>query len=190
MTTLLEKQTRQAEEVLSQAELGKHSHEAITGMVNNLLATPEFMVALGKTFFGRSFANGGRALIADGVAFDKGGFMYVVSYHAEPLRFSPKEVRDYNVRINLTIDKHVRRETPGKFNQKFDRVNSLGLGTYFVEDQDGQIKRFKDGSAGIQGEFQVVPPHVVPEATVEYHDEMAIEKMPQYFGDLYPSATL
>ena len=69
-------ETASTGEILSAAELGQRSHEAIQGMVGNLLTMPEFMTALGKTFFGRSFPHGGRAIIADGVFFRKGQFGY------------------------------------------------------------------------------------------------------------------
>lgn len=159
-------------EYLSRPEEARIAHETATDLANNLLGIPEFNAALGKTFFGRSFPNGGRAIIDDGVFFNLDGFGYHVSFHGEPLRFSPRDVRNYNAMVRMDIRKYGKAPEEGADRP---RVASLNLYSSFIEDQDGEVQEYKTGHVMIEDESGM------------FKGSEAVEKINENFGDLYPS---
>lgn len=155
--------------ILTDAEVSKKAHETITDLAGRLLATPEFMKHLGITFFGRSFDQGGRSLINDGVSFPLGTCDYFVEWRAEPFRFSPLDVRNYTVTMELNLL---------KFTHSIDSdpsTSSLFLSTVFVEDQNGNPVEFQYG--GIQ----------LADRThgTDTNPDTAFDKIPQVFPDFY-----
>src|SRR3990167_5263302 len=104
-------------ETLTGPEIGELAHGEISDIINGLPGVPEYLAGLHRDFFGRSFPNGGRAIIADGVDFRKGDYYWHVSFHAEPLRFGPEEVRTYDARVRLGLTQY------GKANSGVIRSN-------------------------------------------------------------------
>lgn len=180
-------------EQLSSAEVGKRSHGAITTIVNNLAGIPEFNAGLHKAFFGRSFPRGGRSIIADGVFFQIGDAGYHVQYHAEPLRFSPREVQDYDANARLLV----RKYDMGEMAQMLERpapfadgqVAELELSTRFTENQLGQIQRFTGGNASVKEvEFNGITG--VGSLQRASDSNAAFDSIPIVFSDLFPKVTI
>jgi len=152
-------------ETSEKAETGKKVHDTITDLITRFLGVPEFNTALGRTFFGRRFPDGGRSSIDDGVLFPKGEFRYRVSYLAEPLRFDPGVIRNYDARIILEIT---------KFDPNLISVGYLYLNTGFIEDQSGKIVAFKHGSIILQDD-----------SGEDRNSATAFDKIPLVFTDFY-----
>lgn len=157
-----------------QAEVSEKVHLAITDIAGRLLATPEFMAGLGKTFFGRSFPNGGSLIINDGVSFQIGDYKYNAKYRAETRRFVSEEAQLYSARMDLRL----LRSDPS-LDERHSLVNRLDLFTFFDEDQDGNPVLYKFGSATIS------------DRTGDDHDpDSVLNKIPTVFPELYRSLKL
>ncbi len=159
-------------EQLSRPEEARIAHETAIDIANNLLGIPEFNAALGKTFFGRSFPNGGRAIIDGGVFFNLEGFGYHVSFHGEPLRFSAREVRNYSAMVRMDVKKYGAEPEEGADRP---RVASLSLYSAFTEDQNGEVKEYKTGHVTVEDE------------SGKFNGSEAVDKINENFGALYPS---
>ena len=167
----------------SLSEVGRRSHETITGMVTNLFTTPEFMAALGQGFFGRTGTNEGNRLRY--IYFEKGDYGYLVRWRGSPLRYSPKYIREYNADLELGIDKYDPREKDERDNPK--KIASLRLKSVFYEDQNGEIKEFTGGYADIEEDYQPNPPYTDLKAAKVSKGTDAFDRIPEVYKDLYPS---
>lgn len=159
-------------EQLSKSELGKIAHETAAEIATNLLGIPEFNAALIRTFFGRSFAYGGRSSIDDGVFFELDGFGYNLSYRGVPLRLSPSCRGIYDAKLDMVVTKYGAEPEEGA-----DRpvVASFHLYSNFNEDQDGKVIEHKHGGVNLSDE------------SGEYSGSEAFEKIKENFGALYPA---
>lgn len=158
-------------DLTTEQQLSKKAYETITDLVIRTLAIPEFNAALGRTFFGRNFPHGGRAIIDDGVFFPLGDFNYRVSYHGEPLRFGPEEIRFYNTNIRFGLL---------KFDPKDDdssRVGRLHLYSSFREDQDGNIVAYNYGGISLEDESG--------REGEDKNPATAFDRIPQIFPDFF-----
>lgn len=174
-------------ETLSPAELGAKTHEAITSLVTNLLAIPELMTSLGQKFFGRTSSGEGNTI--DYVYFQKGKYGYSVDWHGSPLRYGPEKVRDYQGNLRLGVEKFDLSKEGEDFDSK--KIATMCLSSYFIEDQNGDIKEFTNGYAILDEDFEPNWPDIRrPKPANTFKDAVALDRIPQTFSDLYPSVKL
>ncbi len=181
-----------------QAEFGKRTYDLMTEITTNLLATPEFMRALGGAFFRRQQFRHSRNTI-DSVYFKKGDFEYLVQWFSarfEPSSHGQPEVRDL-IRSELKITKYDPKEsTEDSTGGWLKRVASARIGSDFLEDEDDKdrgILRFIEGYITLDENYDLdtsweTPPSwrsAEPAKTTERKD--AIDKLPEVFVDLYPT---
>lgn len=175
------------------AELGRRTHEAMTGIATNLLSTPEFMDALGRAFFRRQvFSRGIHQNEINSVYFPKGDFAYFVDWsstrfeyglHGEPERLDV-------INSTLAITKYDPKESTDGWSKK---VASARLTTHFLEGKEGEVVRFTDGSATLGEDYDLESSWETPrlwrsaDPTKKSEGTDAIDNLPKVFADLYPT---
>ncbi|MBI2443307.1 MAG: hypothetical protein HYV40_05375 [Candidatus Levybacteria bacterium] len=187
-------ETKQAApvETLSPQEMGKRSFDLMTGMVNNLAATPEFTTALAQAFFRRqgSIHTSGNDL--GSVYFQKGAFAYLVDWTStrfEPRSHGQPEPRDM-IRSGLTVTKYDPREEIDGWSKK---VATISFSSDFLEGEDGEILRFTGGCVSLEADYDLESSWETPsswrtaEPTTKSEGSEAIDKSPEFFADITPA---
>ena len=185
---------RTSPEAAARAEImGRRTHEAITGMATDLLATPEFMDALGRSFFRRSrdHWNSYSSNEIPTVYFTRGGFGYLVEWRNS--RFQPRshgepERQQQLVSSGLTVTKYDPEAQTDGWQRK---IAELKLRSDYMVDKHDEIARFVDGDAKLEKDFDLEESWENPKSwrnakskaiTV---DEEVFDKIPTVFDDLH-----